>query len=174
MGIIQAIDKFFTAAVEFSAGILFFDFGTGMPLIVMWLIAGALFFTLRMGFINLRAFRHALDVVRGKFDDPREKGEVTHFQALTSALSATVGLGNIAGVTIAVTVGGAGTESSSSRRPGRPRLWCPQGRFPKRIFSLRPPEEAVVGNRAFLRQPGRSASPGIQLPGWRARFYWRP
>ena len=105
---IQAIDKFFTTAVEFSAGILFFDFGTGMPLIVMWLIAGALFFTLRMGFINLRAFRHALDVVRGKFDDPKEKGEVTHFQALTSALSATVGLGNIAGVTIAVTVGGAG------------------------------------------------------------------
>ncbi len=105
---IQALDNMFSRLVEFSAGILFFDFGTGMPLIVMWLIAGALFFTLRMGFINLRAFRHALDVVRGKFDNPKEKGEVTHFQALTSALSATVGLGNIAGVTIAVTMGGAG------------------------------------------------------------------
>lgn len=108
MTLIQDLDVLFSKAVEFSAGYLFYDFGTGMPLIVMWLMAGALFFTLRMGFINLRAFRHALGVVRGKFDDPREKGEVTHFQALTSALSATVGLGNIAGVTIAVTMGGAG------------------------------------------------------------------
>ena len=59
-------------------------------------------------FVNLTAFRHALDVVRGKFDDPNHKGEVSHFQALTAALSGTVGVGNIAGVAVAVSLGGPG------------------------------------------------------------------
>ncbi|NJL00118.1 MAG: alanine:cation symporter family protein [Spirulinaceae cyanobacterium SM2_1_0] len=89
-------------------GILFFDAGTGFPFIVLWLIAGAIFFTFRMQFVNIRAFKHAIDVVRGKYDDPEEEGEVSHFQALATALSATVGLGNIAGVAIAVSVGGPG------------------------------------------------------------------
>ncbi len=80
----------------------------GMPIIVLWLAAGACFFTVRMGLINLRGFRHAIDVVRGRFDSPDDEGEVSHFQALASALSATVGLGNIAGVAIAVAVGGPG------------------------------------------------------------------
>ena len=79
-----------------------------IPLIVLWLVFGALFFTLRMRFVNLRLFRHAIDVVRGKYTNPNSVGEVSHFQALTSALSATVGLGNIAGVAIAVGVGGPG------------------------------------------------------------------
>jgi len=61
-----------------------------------------------MNLISLRGFRHAIDVTRGKYDDPTSEGEVTHFQALTAALSATVGLGNIAGVAIAVGVGGPG------------------------------------------------------------------
>ncbi|TVR03143.1 MAG: alanine:cation symporter family protein [Deltaproteobacteria bacterium] len=82
--------------------------GPRIPFIVLWLIVGAVFFTLRMGFINIRAFRHAIDVVRGRFDDPSDKGEVSHFQALASALSATVGLGNIAGVAIAIAIGGPG------------------------------------------------------------------
>ncbi|GIX17583.1 MAG: hypothetical protein KatS3mg119_1769 [Rhodothalassiaceae bacterium] len=86
----------------------FTDGTVGMPLIVLWLIAGALFFTLRMGFINIRAFRHAIDVARGLYDDPKDPGEVTHFQALTAALSGTVGLGNIAGVAIAISIGGPG------------------------------------------------------------------
>jgi AGCS family alanine or glycine:cation symporter len=80
----------------------------GLPLIAGWLLFGAIFFTFRMGFINLRAFRHAIDVVRGKFDNPDDEGEVSHFQALASALSATVGLGNIAGVALAVAIGGPG------------------------------------------------------------------
>ncbi|MEO0650051.1 MAG: alanine/glycine:cation symporter family protein [Planctomycetota bacterium] len=81
-----------------------------LPFAVVWLVIGATFFTLRMGFINLRGFKHAIDVVRGKFTDPNahEAGEVSHFQALTTALSATVGLGNIAGVAIAVSIGGPG------------------------------------------------------------------
>jgi AGCS family alanine or glycine:cation symporter len=79
-----------------------------MPFTVLWLVLGAIFFTLRMGFINVRAFRHAIDVVRGRYDSPGDTGEVSSFQALTTALSATVGLGNIASVTIAVCTGGPG------------------------------------------------------------------
>ena len=79
-----------------------------MPLVVFWLLAGATFFTFRMGFVNIRMFRHAIDLVAGKYDDEESEGEVTHFQALSAALSATVGLGNIAGVAIAVALGGPG------------------------------------------------------------------
>ncbi len=79
-----------------------------IPLLVLWLVIGSIFFTVRMGFINLRGFGHAIQIVRGKFDKPGDVGEVTHFQALTAALSATVGLGNIAGVAIAVGTGGPG------------------------------------------------------------------
>jgi len=79
-----------------------------IPFIVMWLVAGALFFTIRMGFINFRGVKHALGLVAGKYEDPNDKGEVSHFQALTTALSATVGLGNIAGVSIAIVIGGPG------------------------------------------------------------------
>jgi AGCS family alanine or glycine:cation symporter len=61
-----------------------------------------------MGFINLRGFKHSLQLVRGKFSDPDAPGQVTHFQALATAVSATVGLGNIAGVALAVSIGGAG------------------------------------------------------------------
>jgi len=84
--------------------------GRSIPLVVIWLVLGSIFFTLRMGFINLRGFSHAIQVTRGKFTDPHSQGEgeVTHFQALASALSATVGLGNIAGVAIAVATGGPG------------------------------------------------------------------
>lgn len=78
------------------------------PLVVLWLAAGSVIFTVIMGFFNIRGFKHAIDIVRGKYDNPDEPGEVTHFQALSSALSATVGLGNIAGVTIAMTLGGPG------------------------------------------------------------------
>jgi len=79
-----------------------------IPFAVIWLVFGALFFTLRMGFINFRAFKHAINVTRGKYDNPEDEGEVSHFQALSAALSATVGLGNIASVTIAVMIGGPG------------------------------------------------------------------
>lgn len=80
----------------------------GAPIVVVWLAAGSIFFTIYMGGFNIWGFRHAIEIVRGKYDDPNEPGEVTHFQALASALSATVGLGNIAGVTIAMTMGGPG------------------------------------------------------------------
>ncbi len=79
-----------------------------IPFIVVWLILGATFFTIRMGFINIRGFRHSLDLAKGKYDDPNAPGKITHFQALATAVSATVGLGNIAGVAVAVSLGGAG------------------------------------------------------------------
>ena len=96
------------------ATILFFDFytpqwlGASVPFVVAWLMIGATFFTLRMGLINVRGFWHAVRLTRGDYDDQHQQGEVTHLQALASALSATVGLGNIAGVAIAVGAGGPG------------------------------------------------------------------
>ncbi|MEW4489177.1 alanine:cation symporter family protein [Thalassoglobus sp. JC818] len=94
----------------FSSGkpYLFKESVGGIPIVVAWLAAGAVFFTLYMRGFNVWGFRHAVDIVRGKYDNPEEDGEVTHFQALASALSATIGLGNIAGVTIAMTLGGPG------------------------------------------------------------------
>ena len=82
----------------------------GIPFIVVWLVLGAIFFTVRMRFINIKGFKHALQLIQGKFTDPShaEEGEVSHFQALTTALSATVGLGNIAGVAVAISLGGPG------------------------------------------------------------------
>jgi len=82
--------------------------GPEVPFLVALLLGGALFFTLWYRFINFRGFGHALQVVAGKFDNPEDKGEISHFRALTSALSATVGLGNIAGVAIAIRTGGPG------------------------------------------------------------------
>jgi alanine or glycine:cation symporter, AGCS family len=79
-----------------------------IPFIVIWLIFGALFFTIRLGFINFWGWRHSIELIRGKFDQKNAPGEVTHFQALATAVSATVGLGNIAGVAVAITVGGPG------------------------------------------------------------------
>ena len=75
---------------------------------MIWLVFGAIFFTIRMNFISIRGFKHAFQLVRGDYDNPEDKGEVSHFQALTTALSATVGLGNIAGVAVAVAIGGPG------------------------------------------------------------------
>jgi AGCS family alanine or glycine:cation symporter len=80
----------------------------GIPLAVLWLVLGAIFFTVRMGFVQLKMLGHAVAVTRGRYDSPGDAGEVSHFQALAAALSATVGLGNIAGVAIAISVGGPG------------------------------------------------------------------
>ncbi|MEP4703610.1 MAG: alanine:cation symporter family protein, partial [Hyphomicrobiales bacterium] len=82
--------------------------GTSFPWIVMWLVIAATIFTLYFGFIQIRAFSHSLQIVRGKYSDPKDPGEVSHFQALATALSGTVGLGNIAGVAVAVSIGGPG------------------------------------------------------------------
>ncbi len=79
-----------------------------IPFVVIWLGLGALFFTIKMRFISIRGFKHSLELLAGRYDDPQDKGEVSHFQALATALSGTVGLGNIAGVAMAVATGGPG------------------------------------------------------------------
>jgi AGCS family alanine or glycine:cation symporter len=93
------------------SGIIFASFpvaGVPFPFVLVWLIAGATFFTFYFKFINFRAFKHGFQLVRGDYSDPTAAGEVTHFQALATALSGTVGLGNIAGVAVAVSLGGPG------------------------------------------------------------------
>ena len=69
---------------------------------------GSITFTFYFRFINVRGFTHAIDIIKGKYDNPEDAGQISHFQALTSALSATIGLGNIAGVAVAVSLGGPG------------------------------------------------------------------
>jgi len=111
----ESVDAFFgDYLVKPIGAVLFYSFGTEhwltakVPLIVFWLLLGAIFFTLRMRFINVRGFWHGIRLTKGDYDTPEETGEVSHFQALASALSATIGLGNIAGVAIAVINGGPG------------------------------------------------------------------
>ena len=79
-----------------------------LPFLIVVLILGAIFFTFWYRWINVRGSRHSVDIIRGKYDNPEDTGEISHFRALTSALSATVGLGNIAGVAIAIQLGGPG------------------------------------------------------------------
>jgi len=103
----EAIEPFANAV----AGFIFLSFpvaGVPIPFVLVWLIVGAIFFTFYFRFINFRAFRHGFQLVRGDYSDPTAPGEVSHFQALATALSGTVGLGNIAGVAIAVSLGGPG------------------------------------------------------------------
>ena len=108
----NAVNLSFGTVVDYLAAVLFYavyvGFGVRFPVVLLILIFGGIFFTLRFGFINVRMFRHSIQVIRGKFDSPEDAGEVSHFQALTSALSATVGLGNIAGVAAAIAMGGPG------------------------------------------------------------------
>ena len=111
LSIDQMIDQAFRPVAEFAADIVFVSIPIGqleLPLIVLFLISGATFFTFYLRFINLRGFWHAIRIVMGKEDKEGEEGEVSHFQALTTAVSGTVGVGNIAHVAVAVSVGGAG------------------------------------------------------------------
>ncbi|MEH6516220.1 MAG: alanine/glycine:cation symporter family protein [Halioglobus sp.] len=93
------------------SNVIFFKvdlFGQPFPLIVLWLAIAAVFFTFYMGFINIRGFGLALRHVRGDFDNPKAKGEISHFQAVATAVSGTVGIGNIGGVAVAIVIGGPG------------------------------------------------------------------
>ena len=108
----EKINEFFKKPTEWAfKGIFFEPFsigGKGIPFILIWLVLAGIFLTIFFKFINLRSFGLAFRTVRGKYSSPDDPGEITHFQALTAALSATVGLGNIAGVAIAISKGGPG------------------------------------------------------------------
>ena len=92
----------FHEAIRFLGGIVW-----GPPFLIL-LIGTGVFLTLYLRFVQVRKFRHSVDVIRGTFDDPNEQGDLTHFQALSAALSATIGIGNIAGVATAIHYGGPG------------------------------------------------------------------
>lgn len=110
-GIDDTINNLTAPIASIIGQIVFFKiplFGAQLPLVVLWLVVGAVFFTFYMGFVNIRGFKHAIQLVRGDYSNPNDAGEVSHFQALATAVSGTVGIGNIGGVAVAVTVGGAG------------------------------------------------------------------
>lgn len=110
-GIENFVEHTFAPFADKLNSIIFFGIDVGgqeFPLIVAWLVAGALFFTIYLGFISIRGFPHALRLVRGDYSDPKAPGEVTPFQALSTAVSGTVGVGNIAHVAICISVGGPG------------------------------------------------------------------
>ncbi|MBW2268980.1 MAG: alanine:cation symporter family protein [Deltaproteobacteria bacterium] len=110
-GIDEQIDAAVRPLTDAFASVVFFKvdvLGAKIPLVVAWLIGGGLFFTLYFRFISIRGFAHAIRIVRGDYDDARAPGEVSHFQALCTAVSGTVGIGNIGGVAIAISLGGPG------------------------------------------------------------------
>jgi alanine or glycine:cation symporter, AGCS family len=105
----DTINGIFAASTGWFVNLIFANLpGTGIPWIVGWLVIGAFVFTIYFGFIQFRTFGHSIALVKGDYSDPNDAGEVSHFQALATALSGTVGLGNIAGVAVAVGIGGAG------------------------------------------------------------------
>ena len=111
MGLDELINSAVQPLASVVSAVIFFKitlFGAEMPLVVLWLAAGAIFSTVYFGFINLRGFKHAIELIRGDYDKPTDRGEVSHFQALATAVSGTVGIGNIGGVAIAISIGGPG------------------------------------------------------------------
>jgi len=108
------MNEFFIGINHFFEGILLFDIffgaieGTKMPFIVAWLIVGGVYLTIKMDFVNLKMLGHSLKIVKGQYHTKDDVGEISPFQSLVTALSATVGIGNIAMVSIAITVGGPG------------------------------------------------------------------
>jgi AGCS family alanine or glycine:cation symporter len=113
LGIDERINEAFQPISNFWEALILHEFfGTGIPTIIFLLVGGAAFFTLYFGFINVRGFGLSLRTVMGRYDGLDEKrkgsGEVSHFQALATAVSGTVGNGNIAGVAMAIAIGGPG------------------------------------------------------------------
>ncbi len=105
----ERINQIFADYTGWYVGFIFAPLpGTNFSWIALWLVVGALVFTFYFGFIQFKGFWHSIRLVKGDYSDPNDAGEVSHFQALATALSGTVGLGNIAGVAVAVSIGGPG------------------------------------------------------------------
>lgn len=120
-GFDHLIDKAFAPIAEISEKIIFLNIPlsfanpvtqgvteVNLPLIVVWLAAAGIFFSVYLKFLNVRHFKHAFDCLTHKYDEPNAKGQISNFDSLAACLSATIGLGNIAGVAVAVTIGGPG------------------------------------------------------------------
>ncbi len=111
MSVDQQINQFLAPIADWLAAVVFFSVpvaGAQLPLIVAWLIMGGIVCTFAFRFVNLRGFRHSLQVIRGDYSSKNLPGEASPFQALSTAVSGTVGLGSIGGVAVAVTLGGPG------------------------------------------------------------------
>lgn len=111
MSLDQQIDRLIKPLAEGLSDIVFYQisvFGQGFPLIVLWLVTAAVFFTGYLGFINIRGFSKAISLVSGTSVKANGSGEISHFQALSTAISGTVGVGNIGGVAVAISIGGPG------------------------------------------------------------------
>lgn len=118
MNIDSTINGAFAKLADVSEAVVFYSLDIGLtnaagnpikvPLILLWLAAASVFFTFYFGFINLRYFKHSVEVSLNKYSEPDADGQISSFQALATSLSGTVGLGNIAGVAVAITVGGPG------------------------------------------------------------------
>jgi AGCS family alanine or glycine:cation symporter len=107
----QYVDTLVGPAADLVSNIIFFELtlgGNSFPLIVVWLIAAGVFFTVYLRFINITGFKHAYELLRGKHPDSGSSGELSYFQALATAVSGTVGIGNIGGVAIVISLGGPG------------------------------------------------------------------
>ncbi|AZL07863.1 alanine/glycine:cation symporter family protein [Brevibacterium aurantiacum] len=110
-GIDQAIESFVGPIAQAFSNVVFFELsigGVGIPLIVVWLMAAAVFLTVYLRFQPIRGLKYSIGIIRGRFTRKTDPGQVSSFQALATELSGTVGLGNIAGVAVAITVGGPG------------------------------------------------------------------
>ncbi|WP_297744951.1 amino acid carrier protein [Nitrosomonas sp.] len=111
MEIDKTIDAAFEPLSSAVASIVFYSvslMGLDISLILVWLVVAALCFTIYFDFVNFRYFRHAIELLRGKHDNQQADGEINRFQGLMTSLSGTVGLGNIAGVAVAISLGGPG------------------------------------------------------------------
>ncbi|NOZ42366.1 MAG: alanine:cation symporter family protein [Alphaproteobacteria bacterium] len=107
----QTLNQSIKPFTSFYSKIVFWPIdvmGQHLPIIVLWLAAGGIFTTLYFKFINVRGFKTSLKIIRGDYSRKEDAGEITHFQALSAALSGTVGLGNIGGVAVAISLGGPG------------------------------------------------------------------
>ncbi len=105
------IDTFLKPFSDVITNLVFDSFsfyGTEIPYIVCWLLFASIYFTLYFRFANIRFFNRGIKVAVGKYDNPNHPGEITHFQSFTAAMSGTIGLGNIAGVAVAISIGGPG------------------------------------------------------------------
>ncbi|HSR74892.1 MAG TPA: alanine:cation symporter family protein, partial [Sulfurovum sp.] len=108
------MNELFSSINSFLEYILFFDIlfgqvdGTTIPFLVAWLVFGGIYLTVKMEFINLRMLKHSFHIIKGDYKTKEDKGEIAPYKSLTTALSATVGLGNIAGVALAIAIGGPG------------------------------------------------------------------
>ena len=110
-GIDAFVDKIMTPINAVIYNAVFFSvpfFGSDLKLVVAWLVVGAVFCTIYFGLVNFRGFLQALRLVRGDYSNPNDHGEVSHFQALATALSGTVGVGNIGAVPVLIVLGGPG------------------------------------------------------------------